>query len=133
MAYFLNLYTPETWRSAREAGASVSRFRERQRRIASERVKQGDILLCYLTRLSRWCGALQVTTGVDDDPSPILDDSDPFTVRLGVEPIVILEPEFSIPIHEEEVWNTLSITKQYDRGHSRWTGFFRGSLKQFDD
>ena len=133
MAYFLNLFTPETWRSFREAGASISRFRERQRHIASERVKQGDILLCYLTRLSRWCGVLQVTSGANDDRSPILDDSDPFTVRVGVEPIAILEPELSIPIYEEEVWKTLSITNQYERGHRYWTGFFRSSLNQFDD
>ena len=133
MAYFLNLYTPEAWHSFRETDISVSRYRERLRNIAKERVEQGDIFLCYVTRLSRWCGALQVTSGVYDASSPISGVPDPFPVRFKVEPIVILEPEFSIPIFEEEVWNTLSITSQYDRGSSSWTGFFRTSLRQFDD
>ena len=52
MAYFLDLFTPETWRAFRETGASVTGFRERHRRLAGERVSQGDIFLCYLTRLS---------------------------------------------------------------------------------
>ena len=56
MAYFLDLFTPETWQAFRETGATVTGFRERQLRLARARVKEGDIFLCYLTRLSRWCG-----------------------------------------------------------------------------
>ena len=48
MAYFLNLFTPETWSAFHEHGAQVSGFRYRQRRIARERIKPGDIFLCYL-------------------------------------------------------------------------------------
>ena len=38
---------------------------------------------------------------------------------------MIPEPEFSIRIREDEVWNALSIAKEYDREHSRWTGLFQ--------
>ena len=108
-------------------------FRERQRARAREQVKQGDILLCYLTRLSRWCGVLQVQSEAYDDDSPRFDDPDPFTVRFRVEPIVVLEPELSIPISEENVWTTLSITKLHKRGARGWTGFVRSSLNRFND
>ena len=45
MAYLLNLFTPETWLAFRESGATVTGFRERHRRLAGERVRQGDIFL----------------------------------------------------------------------------------------
>jgi hypothetical protein len=54
MAYFLDLFTPETWSAFREHGAGITGFKYRQRRVARERIKQGDIFLCYLVRLSRW-------------------------------------------------------------------------------
>ena len=133
MSYFLNLYTPETWTSFCERGATISGFRKRHRSLARERVREGDIFLCYLTRLSRWCGVLQIQSGAYDDDSPRYDYPDPFTVRFRVEPIVVLEPALSIPIHEDEVWSKLSITNQHERGSSRWTGFFRSSLNRLDD
>ena len=101
--------------------------------MAGERVRRGDIFLCYLTRLSRWCGVLQVESDVYYDNSPIHDDLDPFTIRFKVRPIVVLEPELAIPIHDDKVWSTLTITNQYERRHSNWTGFFRGSLNRFED
>jgi len=60
-------------------------------------------------------------------------DPDPYTVRFRVQPLVMLEPEFAIPIHDDEIWNTLTITKEHDKRQPRWTGFFRGSLNRFDD
>ena len=68
-----------------------------------------------------------------DDETPLLDYPDPFTARFTVKPIVVLEPESAIPIHEDEVWNNLSITNQYEKGHPYWTGFFRGSLNVFNE
>ena len=133
MAYFLELFTPETWLAFREAGASVTGFRERHRRLAGERVSRGDIFLCYLTRLSRWCGVLQAESDAYYDNSPIHEDLVPFTVRFRVKPIVVLEPELAIPIYEAKVWSRLTITNQYERGHRLWTGFFRGSLNRFEE
>jgi len=76
---------------------------------------------------------LQVQSATYHDDSPIFDDPDPFTIRFRVEPIVVLEPDLAIPIYEDEVWKMLSITNQYEKGHSSWTGFFRGSLNKFED
>ena len=133
MAFFLDLFTPETWQAFREAGASVTGFRPRQRQSAIERISSGDVFLCYLTRLSRWCGLLRAESGPYDDDTPIFGDPDPFTVRFRVTPLVTLDLEFAIPVYEDIVWQNLSITKQYEKGHRQWTGFFRGSLHKFDD
>ena len=133
MTFFLDLFTPETWDIFRNAGASVTGFRTRQRNLARERVKRGDIFICYMTRLSRWCGAVQVESAAYDDNSPIYDDPDPFTVRFRVRPLVVLAPETSIPIRDENVWSSLTITKDHRRGSATWTGFFRGSLNRFEE
>ena len=133
MGYFLDLFTPETWLAFRETGATITGFRERHLRLANERISQGDIFLCYLTRLSRWCGVLQAESEAYHDDSPIHDDLDPFTVRFNVKPIVTLDPELAIPILDEKVWNALTITNQYERGHRFWTGFFRGSLNRIEE
>jgi hypothetical protein len=133
MTYILSLFTPETWAAFREHGAKVSGFRARQRRIARKRIKPGDVFLCYLVRLSRWCGALEVTSEVFEDDTPIFGDPDPFVVRFQVKPLVSLEPEQSLPIFEPEIWNKLTETRDCEEGSVSWTGFFRSSLRPITD
>lgn len=134
MNYFLDLFTPETWDAFREHGAKISGFRERQRKSA-ERVRSGDIFLCYVVRLSRWCGVLEVESNSFMDSAPIFTDPDPFIIRFQVKPIVILALEQSIPILEEEVWSRLSLTKGIERGAVGWAQHakLRASLKQMND
>ena len=131
MSHFLDLFTPATWKAFRDFGGGVTGFRSTQRRTAKEQVKQGDLLLCYLTRLSRWCGVLRVESDMYEDAQPIFGDPDPFTIRFKVNPLVMLEPEYAIPIHDNKVWHSLSLTQTFDKNSSNWTGFFRSSLKKF--
>ena len=87
MNYWLDLFTPFTWTRFRNHGADISGFRHRQRKAAFERVKKGDLLLCYLVKLSRWCGVLEVTSEAFEDRSPIFADTeDPFIIRFHVKP-----------------------------------------------
>jgi hypothetical protein len=115
VAYFLDLFTPETWSAFRRHGAAVSGFRERQLTAARDRIKPGDILLCYLVRLSRWCGALEVKSHVFLDSSPIFSDPDPFIVRFNVKPLVVLDLDQSPPVLDSKVWNNLEETKGITR------------------
>ena len=133
MKYHLNLFNPETWAVFRELGATVSGFSERHWRLANERVSQGDIFLCYLTHLSRWCGVLEVESGPYFDASPRYSNPDPYPVRFQVKPIALLDLESAVPIREQRVWSTLTITRQQEMGRSHWTGFFRSSLGTFEN
>lgn len=133
MAFFLNLFTPETWAAFREHGASATGFRERQRRIARERIKPGDIFLCYLVRVSRWCGVLRVASESYMNDAPIFSDPDPFVVRFDVKPLILLDPEKSIPIFEDEIWNALSETRDMEKGEPGWAKIYRGSLRPIGD
>jgi len=133
MKYHLDLFTPETWAVFREAGATVTGFRDRYRRLADERVEIGDIFICYLTRVSRWCGLLEVESIPYEDDKPMFDNPDPYTIRFKVKPLLLLDPESSVPIREERVWRTLTITNQFDSSRPYWTGFFRSALNTFED
>ena len=133
MAYLLDLFTPETWAAFREVGSTITAFRDRHQHLAEQRVRRGDYFVCYLTRLSRWCGVLQAESEAYYDDSPLHDELSPFTVHVKVKPVVMLDPESSIPIYDDDVWSTLSITNQHTRGTPVWTGFFRASLNEFEE
>lgn len=133
MPYFLNLFTPETWSAFREHGADISGFRYRQRRVAQEHIKEGDIFLCYMVRLSRWCGVLRIISPAFQDEKPIFKNPDPFVIRFKVEPIVLLDPEFSLPILDDRIWDGLSETKGIDKGSRGWAINFRASLRKIED
>jgi hypothetical protein len=57
---WLDLFTGQTWQEFLEANGSVSGFRE-SRWTTVRKIKPGDTLLCYLTGISRFIGALEVT------------------------------------------------------------------------
>lgn len=132
MAYFLNLFSPETYEAFAQSDRTVSGFRPRHQNAAN-RVKTGDKLVCYMTKLSRWFGVLEVIEGPYHDDRPIFyQDNDPFVVRFRVRTVVLLPVKFAIPIFEDTVWNNLSFTKGLTRA-SHWTGKVRTSLVPIDD
>lgn len=133
MAYFIDLFSPETYEAFKRSTRDVSGFRLRHKKMA-ERVTSGDMLICYMTRLSRWFGALQVIDGPFIDDKPIFfSENDPFVVRFRVRCLVWLDVEKAIPIHTENIWNGLSFTQGLEKGSTAWTGKVRGSLVRLDD
>jgi EVE domain len=121
MTYWLDLFTPFTWTRFREHGADISGFRPRQRKTAVGRIKSGDRFLCYVVRLQRWCGVLEVSGAAFEDTTPIFADSnDPFSIRFNVSPVVTLDFEHSIPIAVPDLWTKLSFTKGLVAGSAAW-------------
>lgn len=133
MAYYLNLFSPETYEAFTASNRTVSGFRLRQQQAASK-IRIGDKLICYVTRLSRWIGVLEIVSNYYKEESPLFyEKDDPFVVRFKVRPIVWLPKEKAIPIRTERVWRTLSFTREYDPDYPYWTGKLRTSLNQLDD
>jgi len=131
--YFIGLFSPETYEAFSRSDRSVSGFRSRHRNAAN-RVHIGDHLVCYLTRLSRWVGVLEILSEPYEDDIPIFfEDEDPFVIRFRVRPLVWLPKEQAVPIHDERVWNTLSFTRGLDPKSYVWTGKLRGSLVRLED
>ena len=73
MAYHIDLFSPDTYQAFTASDRTISGFRERQRKVAGK-IKPGDCLVCYVTRLSRWVGLLDVIEGpfVTANPSLLL-------------------------------------------------------------
>ncbi len=133
MAYFIDICSPETYDAFTRSARDISGFRLRHKGMA-ERVKPGDMFVCYLTRLSRWVGLLAVVEGpFVDNKSLFLPEDDPFVLRFRVRERVWLEIDKSIPIHDDAIWNGLSFTRNLEKGSTGWTGKVRSSLVRLDD
>ena len=133
MKYHLNLFSPETYEAFSRSDRSISGFRERQRQMAA-RINEGDRLICYVTRLSRWVGILEVLSAPFEDSTPIfVPDNDPFRIRFRVRATAWLDLNQAIPIYEDRIWDNLTFTKNQSKGSSTWTGKIRSSLTQLDD
>ena len=120
--YWLNLFTHQTWQEFLAAGAKVSGFRE-NRWNTVQSMKPGDILLCYLTGVSRWIGLLEVTGPAFKDREPIWSANE-FPARIPVKLLAQLEPLTGVPVFEMK--DKLSIFQNLKSPHA-WTGRFRGS------
>jgi hypothetical protein len=133
VAHFIDLFSTETHAAFSRSPRDISGFRVRHKNMAG-RIKPGDFFVCYMTRLSRWCGVLEVIEGPLIDDTPIfVPENDPFVVRFRVKPTVWLDIEKGIPIHDDAIWTALSFTRGLEKGSLAWTGKVRGSLVRLDD
>lgn len=133
MAYYINLFSPDTHKKFTNSDKSISGFRERQKNIAAN-IKVGDKLICYVTKLSRWIGVFEVTSDYFIDDKPIfIENNDPFIVRHKVKSLVWLDLVQGIPVNDKISWNFLSFTKDLSKKSMAWTSMVRGSLRKLKD
>jgi predicted RNA-binding protein len=132
MSYFIDLFSPATYEAFLSSSKNISGFREGQKGRA-KKIKPGDYFVCYITKISRWAGILEISTEYFFDDTPIFQEiDDPFTLRFKVKPIILLPPAEAIPIFESQIWDYLTFTKGLTR-HDNWNGILRGSLAQLND
>src|SRR3569832_1037692 len=133
MSYYIDLFSPETYVAFAASSRDISGFRLRHKNMA-ERIKPGDVFVCYLTRVSRWFGLLEVIEGPFIDNKPIIvPENDPFVVRFRVRPTVWLDVDKGFSIHENVIWTGMSFTRDLNKDSLSWTGKVRGSLVRLDD
>ncbi len=122
MRYWIDLFTWNTWQEFLKAGGTVSGFRE-SRWPTLQKMKPGDIFLCYLTGLSRFIGLLEVTGEPFRDDQPIWGE-DVFPARVPVRVVLSLPPEQGVPV--TSLSSILSYFQNLKSPHA-WSGHFRGS------
>ena len=120
--YWLDLFTFKSWNEFLDAGGTVSGFSQR-RWSTVQKMKHGDLLLCYLTGVSRFIGVLEVTGSPFQDESPIWSDST-FPSRVPVRVVHQLEADTAVPVLE--LRNELSMFQGLNNPNY-WSGAFRGS------
>ena len=90
--------------------------------VQNQKIGPGDKFVCYVTRVQRFVGVLEVKSEPYQDDKPIFTkENDPFILRFKVEPIVWLPLEKAIPIHDDLIWNNLSFTKGLSKDSNKWT------------
>lgn len=130
MAYYLNLFTVETWEEFKQAGGEVTGFREAMWKRARN-ISPGDRLVCYLAGAYRWVGVLEVTGRpyFDPDPSPIW-KLDPFPARVPVRVVQEVEPKYGPPV--QSMLDELKAARQLTN-RRRWGSLFMGSPRSWPD
>ena len=128
MNFYTDLFSPVTYEAFTRSDQSITGFRPRQKNAAT-RIRPGDKLVCYVTKVSRWAGILEVRSEYFEDSMPLfyLED-DPFVIRFRVKPLVWLPMEKAVPIRDDHVWKALSFTRDCEKNSPRWTGKMRVSL-----
>jgi hypothetical protein len=129
--FFVDLFSPKTYERFLASDRSVAGFQANRRR-AADRLQPKDILVCYLTQVSRWVGLLEIEGGPfqSDELRFVEHPLGPFTLRFRVSPLILLEPQRGVPAGESAIWSQLSFTRSVPKGSSAWTGPVRASLNR---
>lgn len=125
-SYWIDLFTVETWKEFQDHGSDVSGFSEKRWKTV-QRIRPGDYLLCYLTRVSRWVGLLEVIGKPYYDEAPIWSAA-VYPSRVPVRPVLQLAPEYGVPVLDMR--EKLTVFRGLDNPN-RWQGPFRGSPNQW--
>lgn len=126
--YFLGLFTIESWREFKRHGGEVMGFTP-NKAAAAARLQSGDLILCYLTKVSAFVGVLRVTGRSFTDETPIWTDG-VFPVRVPVAVDCEVSLMDAVPIR--------SLTDRLSFMHSAtnntgWTIHVRSSPRRWRD
>ena len=94
--YWVQVFTPATWQRFLDNGAGVTGFRD-LRWSHIQKIRAGDYLLCYLSRVSKWVGILEVISVPYLDTKRIWDE-ELFPCRVDVRVLATLSLEAAVPI-----------------------------------
>ena len=132
MAYFIDLFSPETYEAFAQSSRNISGFRSRHKNVAGK-IKPGDVFVCYLTRLSRWFGLLEVIEGPFTDNTPIfVKKTTPSPCDSESDRRCGLRSRRVFPFTRTQSGGSLIYARVGQRV-SGWTGKVRGSLVRLDD
>jgi len=131
VTYWLDLFTIETWKEFKEAGGTISGFRE-SRWSRVQRMKPGDRLLCYAVALKRWIAVLEVTSEPFFSDEPRIWESDDFPARVQVKVDLELTLEAGVPAHD--LFPDMPMfDKVKEKDFEGWGAFFMGSPARWSD
>lgn len=84
MNYFIDLFSPETAQAFELSKQDISGFRiSRKTYIENQKIGPGDKFICYVTRLQRFVGILEIDSKAFIDETPLFTkENDPFVLRF---------------------------------------------------
>lgn len=124
-SYWVQVFNVETWNEFIHAGASTTGFRL-SRWGYLQKVRPGDYLLCYLSRVSCWVGILEAQSDAYLDNTTRIWSGEVYPCRLDVRLLRSLPVERAVPIRE--LADRLSIFKR-----PRWNFHLIGSPRRWKE
>ncbi len=121
--HYLGLFTIESWREFKAHGGQVMGFTEKKRLMAG-RLKPGDRILCYVSKVSTFVGVMEVTGPAFWDTTKIWSDGI-FPVRLPVRILAELPLSHAVPIR------TLAGRLSFMKPGTGWTIHVRSSPRRW--
>lgn len=125
MTYFIDIFSIETYEEFSATDKSVTGFHPKRKAWVSK-IKPGDKVLCYLKGLSCWVGVLEIT-GKMFQASPGEELVEEYSIQFPSKPLVWLDKGALIPIKRDDVWSSLSFTKNVAPGAGGWNANLRSS------
>jgi hypothetical protein len=95
MTYWLDVFTPKSWREFIQAGSKTSGFPDKRWKTL-QNVHVGDIFICYMREQSCWFAALEVTSKPYQDYDHRIWSDDLYPSRISVKPLITLNPHKAI-------------------------------------
>ena len=117
--FWLDLFSPDTWEDARQYHFQVTGFRSSRWKTVNK-INKGDLFICYLTKVSRFCGILKAVSEpyYDENKAKKIWKYDSFPCLIDVEPIITFDIIRSLP--KEEIIPNLG-------NPFSWGGYIRSS------
>jgi hypothetical protein len=97
--YWVQVFSVETWNEFLKAGASTTGFRD-NRWGHVQKLRSGDYLLCYLSRVSRWVGILVVQSAPYLDNTTRIWKEEMCPCRVDVRLLKSLSLDRAVPIRD---------------------------------
>jgi len=130
--YWIVVGSEENMRIAEERGFDIFGFKSTRRREV-ENMQPGDKLIFYLTKIMKFGGLAEVTSGYFEDHEKVFrSDKKPkedYPWRVNVKPEIVLTPEQYLDVRE--IAPTMQYTKKWPAEH--WRLAFQGNLHQIPE
>lgn len=124
--YWLIVGTPENYARTRDLGWRLAGVKSRHRKKA-ERMRPGDKIIFYLTRLKAFGSIVTITSTYREDPTPVWLSDKPgelYPYRVETEPDIIVEVDAALPA--ERVMPDLEYVRRWPA--ENWTLAFQGNV-----
>lgn len=97
--YWVQVFSKKTWQEFLTAGAAATGFRK-QRWTIVKKLRPGDYLLCYLSKVGAWIAALEVVSEpyIDDQTKIWADEL--FPCRVNVRVVIQVGLDDAVPIRK---------------------------------
>ncbi len=125
-SYWIVVGSEENMRIAEARGFDVFGFKSTRRREAAQ-MAPGDKLIFYLTKIMKFGGLAEVTSGYFEDHSPVFKAKKPgetYPFRVSVKPELVLSPDRYLDV--KEIAPRMRYTRKWPPEH--WRLAFQGNL-----